>query len=263
MIVLGFLLLAQGCDKQSKFTPESGEHLVFIGNTFAERMQLYGYFETLLYKSFPEHRLIVRNLGWSADEPYLMPRPLNFGSLHEHLTAQKTDVIFACFGMNESFKGMDSLDAFRKRLTDFLKDLQAQRFNGKTSPKIILISPIAHEKLGGHLPDPENHNRSLKLYTETMGEIAVQLNIPFINLFEPTLSLKETVSKPLTINGIHLNNDGYRAVSNLLAKQLGFSVQAVSDSPEFYQLRQTIIEKNQLFSLSLAGGERRIHLRAA
>jgi hypothetical protein len=32
-------------------------------------------------KAFPDANLTVRNLGWSADEVNLQPRPLNFGSV--------------------------------------------------------------------------------------------------------------------------------------------------------------------------------------
>src|SRR4051794_29900748 len=73
--------------------PAKGSHIVILGNTFAERLQHYNYFETLLIKSFPDQQLTVRDLGWSADEVNLQPRPLNFGSLDEHLALQKADII--------------------------------------------------------------------------------------------------------------------------------------------------------------------------
>ena len=50
-----------------------GDRVVFVGNTFAERLHLFGYFETFLHCRFPEHRLRIRNLGWSADELTRMP----------------------------------------------------------------------------------------------------------------------------------------------------------------------------------------------
>src|SRR5665647_411145 len=104
-----------------RFDPAQNSHIVFVGNTFAERLQYYNYFETFLYKSFPDRNLTVRNLGWSADEINLQPRPLNFGTSDEHLTQQKADIIFACFGLNEAFKGVDSLEAFRHQLSAYLQ----------------------------------------------------------------------------------------------------------------------------------------------
>ena len=45
-----------------------GDRIAVVGNTFAERMQLFGWFETFLHARHPTHSLIVRNMGWSGDE---------------------------------------------------------------------------------------------------------------------------------------------------------------------------------------------------
>src|SRR5690349_14497921 len=86
---------------QPVLTLNEGNHVTFVGNTFAERMVQFGYFEALLQSRFSDHKLVIRNLGWSADTPSLQPRPLNFGDVHTHLANQEADVIFLCFGMNE------------------------------------------------------------------------------------------------------------------------------------------------------------------
>ena len=57
----------------------AGDRIVLVGNTLAERMQLFNHFETLLMTQFPERRLVMRNMGWSGDTITLQPRPLNFG----------------------------------------------------------------------------------------------------------------------------------------------------------------------------------------
>ena len=62
---------------------EKGSKIVLIGNTLAERQQHFGNFETLLHARFPEHNLVVRNLGWSADELTLRPRSQAFAD-HGH-----------------------------------------------------------------------------------------------------------------------------------------------------------------------------------
>ena len=114
--LIASIFLAAYSDKNIDFQPKKGQRIVILGNTFAERLQNFNYFEPLLYKSFPDLNLSVRNMGWSADEVGLQPRPYNFGSLDEHLTLQKADIIFACFGLNEAFKGTDSLANFKHRL---------------------------------------------------------------------------------------------------------------------------------------------------
>ncbi|MEO5997366.1 MAG: PVC-type heme-binding CxxCH protein [Chitinophagaceae bacterium] len=244
------LLFLSSCSGKKEsvisWSPTQGSHIVFLGNTFAERLQHYNFFEALLYKSFPERQLIVRNLGWSADEVNLQPRPLNFGTLDEHLAQQKADIIFACFGLNESFKGADSLDNYKNQLSSFIKHLQAQKYNGQKVPEIILVSPIAYEKLGGFLPDPAGHNKNLELYTKGMKQVADELKISFIDLYDPTKRLMEGPDS-LTINGIHLNEKGYKEVSEMMAQALDLPVSKWAQQTDMINLKQVIDHKNQQF----------------
>ena len=105
-------------------TVQKGDSIVIIGNTFAERMQLYGYFETFLHCRFPGHRLRVRNMGWSADEVDLRIRPKGFPDLFEELKEQRADLLFLCFGFNESFAGAAGVDRYDEALRRFLQQLQ-------------------------------------------------------------------------------------------------------------------------------------------
>src|SRR3546814_21098803 len=91
-LVLTILIPFLSCREQAEvwpFEPAPGSSIVVIGNSFAEGLQRSNYFETLLHRSFPDHHLRVRNLGWSADEVNLRPRALNFGTLEEHLHRQE------------------------------------------------------------------------------------------------------------------------------------------------------------------------------
>src|SRR5690348_2414893 len=76
--------------------------VAIIGNTFAERMQHYNYFETMLTASYTTDSIVVRNFGWSGDELTGSLRPLNFPSTKALLKTFQPDVIIACYGMNES-----------------------------------------------------------------------------------------------------------------------------------------------------------------
>ncbi len=237
-----------------QLNPEKNSHIVFLGNTFAVALQETNFFETLLYKSFPESNLTVRNLAWSADEVNLQPRPLHFGTLDQQLQQQKADIIFACFGLNEAFKGQDSLDHFKENIKKFLSHLQQQKYNGQSAPELILVSPIAYEKLGGFLPDPAVHNENIKQYTGGMREIAKELGIPFIDLFEPTRKLMDSGTDSLTSNGIHLNDWGYLAVSEIMARAMGFPVSSLT--PDLYsgKLREVIAIKNKHFFYKFKAG---------
>src|SRR5881392_3172805 len=105
-----------------------GDHVCIIGNTLADRMQHFGWLETLLHARHPRHELVFRNLGYSGDELTLRLRSMAFGTPDEwlsgsapipqrnrfnkdapvrenrfELTDTKADVVFAFFGSNESW----------------------------------------------------------------------------------------------------------------------------------------------------------------
>ncbi len=246
------------------------DHVVFIGNTFAVRMGIFGHFETFLHCRFPEHKLTVRNLGWPADEitrlarplvdqtignrkwdgskSLLMPRPKGFGSLHKQLKDQKADLIFACFGMNESFAGESGVAKFEDDLDAFVRDLQAQRFNGKTPPRIVLVSPIAHEQGG------QARNADLAQYTAGMRKVAAALSIRFVDLFAPTREwITRDDSKPLTFNGIHLTEFGDWAVSRMLVQALGLSREKGKSDARAVTLRRLVYDKNHHFFIHWRG----------
>ncbi len=63
------------------------------------------------------------------------------------LTNTRADVIFVFYGYNESFAGSAGLDKFKSDLDHFIKHTLAHRYNGKSSPRLVLFSPIAHENL--------------------------------------------------------------------------------------------------------------------
>ncbi len=247
-LVLPIFLLSCSDDREITypFDPGPQSHIVFIGNTFAERFQFYNYFEPLLYKSFPDKKLIVRNLGWSADEVDLQSRPLNFPTQDSLLSEQKADIIFACYGLNESFRGADSLAAFKESLAKYLQHIQQQKYNGKNHPEIILVSPVAYEVLGDALPRAETNNKNIALYTRAMKDVAETLGIPFLNLFSFTKKLHSTESH-ITINGIHLNENGYKRVSEWIAKSLSLPVSNWKPEESLLNLKKIIDQKNQQF----------------
>src|SRR5690606_32861358 len=177
------LLLAARASGQSPLELRAGERIVFVGNTLAERMQVFPHLEALATATAPERRLHFRYLAWSGDELNLRPRPLNFGDLHTHLEGQRADLIFAAFGMNESFRGTAHLPQFRNDLTAFVDSLQTRYYNGHSAPRIVLISPIPHEDVARVPLDPAAHNADLERYAAVMREVAEDRGVHFIDLF--------------------------------------------------------------------------------
>src|SRR5262245_46350517 len=178
----------------TKFEIKPGDHICIIGNTLADRMQHDGWLETLLHARFPQHKLVVRNLGFSGDELTVRLRSMDFGTPDQwlsgaapvpqprkltnpdavranrfELTDTRADVVFAFFGYNESFAGEAGLDRFKADLGQFIKHTLAQKYNGHSAPRLVLFSPVTHENLHDrNLPDGSENNRRLALYAAAM-----------------------------------------------------------------------------------------------
>ncbi|MEM9480545.1 MAG: PVC-type heme-binding CxxCH protein [Verrucomicrobiota bacterium] len=193
----------------------AGDRIAFVGNTLFDLAREHGYFESLLHQRFTEEKLTVRNLAWSADEVDLQPRPANFADTDQHLHHIKADVIFAAFGFNESFAGEEAIDAFKVRLTTWLLKTKSKAYNGKTAPRIVLVSPIANESVGKVFNSYSNNNR-LKAYTQAMAEVAAEQEVGFADVFSPTFAAISNSKRPLTFNGAHLNDEGYQVFANAL-----------------------------------------------
>jgi lysophospholipase L1-like esterase len=236
---------------ETRLTLQQGDRVILIGNTLAERQQYFNNFETTLLVRQAALGLTVRNLGWSADTLTLQPRPLNFGDAPKHLTAQKADVIIAFFGANESFEGEAGVAGFEKDLEAYVAAHRAARYNGSTPPRLVLVSPIAHERLP-HLVhvDVEGRNRELARYTEAMGRVAARLGVPFADVFTPTRDAMAQATSPLTVNGIHLNEAGDRIFADILLAKLGLATGAAPVRGKSYAaLKGAVEEKNRLFFL--------------
>src|SRR5436190_953716 len=196
-----------------------GDHIAFIGNTLFERSQLFGQVEALLHQRFPRHQLVVRNLSWSADEIGLAPRPANFADVDQHLTHEQTDVLLAAFGFNESFAGDAGIEAFRRKLTEYLAGLKTKSFNGRAAPRIVFVSPIANENIPGVAAADLNNDRIQK-YVAVMQEVARQQQVGFVDVFQPTHEALRSPGSELTINGVHLTEEGYAVFASVLYKGL-------------------------------------------
>jgi putative membrane-bound dehydrogenase-like protein len=194
-----------------------GDHLCLVGNALGERLQFANEWETLLYQRFPEHELVVRNLCVPGDEPFHRDRSLNFGSPDDHLRHSKADVILFFFGFNESFQGKAGVAGFAADLTRLVNETKTKDYSGKGPPRMVLVSPIAHEDLGDpNIADGKAHNVELQRYTDAMRKVAETTGVGFADLYSPTKKLFEATEQNLTLNGVHLNDDGYKALAPIL-----------------------------------------------
>jgi glucose/arabinose dehydrogenase/lysophospholipase L1-like esterase len=264
LVGIGLALLSAGSTASTQPAPfalQPNDHICIVGNTLAERMQFDGYLETQLHARFPRHDLVIRNLAVAGDEVNHRLRQMNFGTPDEWLSGQaapvgghnenrlagadtKADVILAFFGYNESYAGQAGLEAFKKTLDDWVGHTLAQKYNGRSSPRLVLISPIAHENLRSpDLPDGQANNERLALYTQAMKEVAAARSVRFVDLFTPTRQAYASAPSPFTSNGVHLTAVGNRRVAEMIDRSL-FGAPRVTPATLLARIRQAVIDKN-------------------
>lgn len=226
--------------------PVQGERIVLIGNGLGERMADHPYLEARLQMAHPEKSLYLRNMCRPGDTPGFRPHPSRksqwafpgaekFHPQHQRhagdgfhptpdqwLADLKPDTLIAFFGYNESFDGPAGIANFKGELDAWIKHTQAQKYNGKAAPRIVLVSPIAYENLSKSrdLPDGRAENSNLALYTQAMTEVAKATGVEFVDVYKPTHDLYPSLKKPFTRNGFLPNDDGYRLLAEMLVKAI-------------------------------------------
>ncbi len=223
------------------FTFQKGETIAIVGSGLADRMQHDGWMETLLQSALAGQQVRFRDMSTSGDRPGNYPRSSGQISMTAYLQHVKADAVFAFFGYNESFDGKP--DDYKKQLLDFVKKTRGSKANGKTFPRIVLFSPIAHEDTRNpNVPDGKAHNVQLEAYTKATEAAAKEAGVAFVDLFHPSQELFKAAKTPLTINGAHLSEDGNRQLAEVITKAL--LGKQVSSSPSLDPLREAVLDKN-------------------
>ncbi|MDX1930744.1 MAG: HEAT repeat domain-containing protein [Pirellulaceae bacterium] len=263
--------------RAADFALQKGDHICIVGGTMAERMQHYGWLETLLHAQYPEHELVFRNLAYSGDEidgfrnPNTRMRSRDFGTFDQwlsgsapcpqvdklsprdagkvrenrfELTNTKADVIFAFYGATESAAGEAGLAAFKKNASDFVDHVLSKQYNGKSAPRLVLFSPTAHEYIQDpNLPTQEfvkKHNAAIRMYADALAEVAKAKNVTYVDIVSSTAGEK-AVGKSLTINGVHQNEQGDLAIAQACEKGLTGKTKY---SSSLDSLRKAVLDKS-------------------
>ena len=246
--VISFCLLTQ-ISTTGQMTPafplRAGDRICLIGNTLAERMQHDGWLETLFQVRHPDQQLVFRNLGFSGDELTIRLRSQDFGSPDEWLTRCGASVIIACFGYNESFAGRAGLDPFRRDLRRLVERTRTQRYDGKSPPRLVLVTPVPHVDLHNpHLPSGRENNERLQLYAAAIQEVGQELGVLVVDLFHDLPRIETGSETPLTINGIHLTTAGNRRAGELIVNAMCGPPNNSEDESLLERVRQAVLEKN-------------------
>ena len=245
---------------------QKGDQVAIVGSGLADRQQHHAWLEALIHKAYPDLNLTIRNLGFAADEVDVHPRSDEVPTTEYFLGLKKGDVkttvgktevtykagtdfganvILVYWGFNESFKGEAGLADFKKALDEYVKKQLGADY-GKGHPRIALLSPIAHEDLKDptNFPNGAANNKNLALYTKAIGEVAAANKVTFVDLFTPSQQLYAKASYPLTINGIHLTEDGDKQLAPVQFKGLFGKDAPKTDDPTVVKIRAAVLEKN-------------------
>lgn len=245
---------------------KKGDHIAIVGSGLADRQQHHGWLESIIHKAYPNLELTVRNLGFAADEVNVHPRSDEVPTTEYFLNMKPgaldtkagnvdvtyhsgadfhANVILLYWGFNESFKGEAGLDDFKKALDEHLKKHLGADY-GKGKPQIVLFSPIAHEDLKDpvNFPDGSANNKNLELYTKAMADVAKANKVPFVDLFTASKTMYAQSSHPLTINGVHLTDEGDKLLAPIQFKGLFGKDAPATDDPAVAKIREAVLEKN-------------------
>ena len=166
--------------------------VALVGGSAAERMSLFGNFETMLHLRTTESPVVFRNFAWPADEVSVQQRPGNYTKIDDPMQVYAPEFFLCFFGANESFIG-DSAEQTRQFIHDYIAylDKMSSRFSRDSrNADFILVTPTAFESTGDPLqPSGEIENKRLQSYSHAIARVAEQRGLACVDLFTPTLKL--------------------------------------------------------------------------
>ncbi len=97
-----------------------------------------GYFEMLVARALPDHRIKFRSLAWEGDTVFEQRRDLNFPSWEEQLDQIGATVVICQLGQMDSFAGKEKLPEFGAAYEKLLA-----RFSGGGKRRVLVLEPFA------------------------------------------------------------------------------------------------------------------------
>ncbi|MEL6104914.1 MAG: PVC-type heme-binding CxxCH protein [Planctomycetota bacterium] len=206
---------------QVPFEFEKEDVVAIFGNGLADRMQHDPWVETVLQAHLRGMNVRFRNMSFAGDMVNRRPRNKGFTNDTEYLQHVAPSVVFVMYGYNESHAGPDGAKAYEDELVKLVDQYRGLRKQDGVEARFVLFSPIAYENTGNTLlPDGAELNANLSAFTEATRSAAERAKTSFIDLFAATSALYDAADEPLTLNGIHLNADGYRELAGVLSQAL-------------------------------------------
>ena len=250
LLFLGLASLAP-TSSADDFEFRDQEKVAFVGGSLAERMNLFGHFETALHTRFADKKLVIRNFGWPADEVGNQQRPDNYTKIDNPMDEFGPELFICFFGFNEHFAGDsdEAVQAFQDRYRQWINQQSDKYKTAKRPVRFILVSPIAFESTGSeHLPDGASNNATLKKYAASIKALAADIKAPYIDLLTPSAEqFAKEAGAQYTMNSVHANEAGDRFIAKTLDDQLFPEANDINwDSAGFEHLRKVVNDKSWL-----------------
>jgi hypothetical protein len=249
LLALCLLPVSLRAEKPPSFEFKNGDCVVLLGSTIIEREQKFGFLETQLTLALGDKKISMRNLGWSGDDvfgtarSYFGPPAEGLERLSRHLELFKPTILATCYGDGVA------LDADAK-ITEFISGYEALLNLARSKcpgVRFIIIAPPPFENLGAPLPNMDKANARLAKVRDALRDFAEKQHAAFVDTFAAMGGAKTArPAHPLTDNGVHYAEHGYRQWAAKVVAGLGLNAPNVP-AAETETLRHAIIEKDRLF----------------
>jgi putative heme-binding domain-containing protein len=261
-------LVAPAVLHAAPFDLQTGDRVLFMGDTLLEREGSTAALETLLTRRFADVPFTVRNLSFSADLPTGVsrasfdPAAAGMERIRTQLELVKPTVAVLGYGMAASLEEMTyrsgdpnlnadptrygaefSAKKFKADLGALMDAISAASPDKKV--RFVLLAPLRHEDLRTTrpgLPDPDAHNTLLAGYTQAIRELSVERGARFV---DQAALVQKQGDTALTDNGIHPSATGMERWAAAVAGELGWL--PGKEQPAAAGLQKALQRKNELF----------------
>ena len=209
---------------------EEAERILFLGNSITYAGEYVSLFETFFRMRHPSSRTEIMNAGLPSEtvsglsEPNhadgKFPRPWLFDRLRNVLDKTQPDVVFACYGMNDSIYlpfSEDRFDAYKEgvlRLSDELQRAGVKR--------VIFLTPPIHDDSEKGLA---GYNLVLDRYTDWLLAQQSERGWEVIDLHYPMRAYlneqrKQRPAFRLAADGVHPQSEGHWLMAKSICRYM-------------------------------------------
>jgi hypothetical protein len=242
------MVTSLAAETQRVLTIRTNDVIAFVGGADVVAASFPAHLESLLAVRFPGARF--RNFGWEGDTVFSQPREVGFPSLPEQLRRAQVTVVCLQFGRTEALTGKATVPEFYAAYEKLVSTCAPQ------TARIVLVTPPPFERGESSLPDLSQRNTQLAAHANAIRTLVGNRSLYLIDLFAALGGVKHDQPR-LTDNGLQLTPRGHALVAAAFLRELGADQLATQPGeptdtgawpePRFEKLRQTAMEKNQLW----------------